>query len=652
MANYPKSSALNSIARKSPKLLDELRELAAQGKMNDLFDDVAGAGDFEKYVSGAAPAATAMEAVGGRRAEVSRRDFAMEAIVRRVGRPPLLVREGTYEMPVGESQAVKDEVAGFNRDLINGVIAKTARVELANVPFVPYVGTGWIVDKPSAKKAIIVTNRHVALEFANYDGRGGYTFRLTPSARDYRVNVDFNEQYQSGTPLEVAVPKILFIAGPRDPDIALLEVEGDLLEGYEPVDLAGALPRVEADIGVVGYPAYDSRSDPHDVARYFGDIFDVKRFAFGEVMLVDQANVEIVHDATTLGGNSGSVVFDLETGKAVGLHFAGSYLEGNYAVPAEEVGKAIAGLTSSIVVPRTGTEARGDGRSPVETFKGRDGYDPEFLGKRYPIDVPAAGKWANDLQDVTDADTGAFSKELKYRHFSVQMSSSRKLPLVTAVNIDGAKSKRIGRIDKWYIDGRLPDEFQTDNDAYSRNPLDRGHMVRREDPVWGSLATAKEANIDTFHYTNCAPQHSGLNQRDWVQLENYVLGNARTRGLKVSVFTGPIFKDDDELYRGLVRLPKAFWKIAVVINKSTRKPSATGYILCQGELIKRLTEAFVYGEFKTYQVPLEVIASETGLNLDHLLPLDPFARERREEGIAESAQSLFIPVSGPVDLII
>ena len=40
------------------------------------------------------------------------------------------------------------------------------------------------------------------------------------------------------------------------------------------------------------------------------------------------------HDATTLGGNSGSVVLDVETGYAVGMHFSGSFLESNYAVRA------------------------------------------------------------------------------------------------------------------------------------------------------------------------------------------------------------------------------------------------------------------------------------------------------------------------------
>src|SRR6185503_4399617 len=43
------------------------------------------------------------------------------------------------------------------------------------------------------------------------------------------------------------------------------------------------------------------------------------------------------HDCTTLGGNSGSVVLDMQTGKAVALHFAGLYMIENYAVPASMI---------------------------------------------------------------------------------------------------------------------------------------------------------------------------------------------------------------------------------------------------------------------------------------------------------------------------
>ena len=49
----------------------------------------------------------------------------------------------------------------------------------------------------------------------------------------------------------------------------------------------------------------------------------------------------ILHDCTTLGGNSGSVVLDLDSGKALGLHFSGRFLTTNYAVRADVVKQAV-----------------------------------------------------------------------------------------------------------------------------------------------------------------------------------------------------------------------------------------------------------------------------------------------------------------------
>lgn len=56
----------------------------------------------------------------------------------------------------------------------------------------------------------------------------------------------------------------------------------------------------------------------------------------------------------------------------------------------------------------------------------------------------------------------------------------------------------------------------------SRNDLDRGHLVRRRDPVWGSTTVAAQANLDTFHLTNAAPQVAAFNQDKalWAGMEN------------------------------------------------------------------------------------------------------------------------------------
>ncbi|MEN0134086.1 MAG: DNA/RNA non-specific endonuclease, partial [Rhodococcus sp. (in: high G+C Gram-positive bacteria)] len=176
----------------------------------------------------------------------------------------------------------------------------------------------------------------------------------------------------------------------------------------------------------------------------------------------------------------------------------------------------------------------------------RGGYDPNFL--RVPLPLPGAPSVA--------------SPELKYHHFSVVMHRERALALFTAVNIDGRQSQSPRRdSDRWILDPRLPADQQTGEDVYRDNPLDRGHLVRRLDPAWGPLA--KAANDDTFHFTNCSPQHHSFNagRTLWLGLEDYVLKNADTADLSVTVVTGPVLAPDDPEYRG-VALPRQFWKRA------------------------------------------------------------------------------------------
>ena len=170
------------------------------------------------------------------------------------------------------------------------------------------------------------------------------------------------------------------------------------------------------------------------------------------------------------------------------------------------------------------------------------------------------------------------------------------------------------------IDPRLDKEFQAGNELYTNNDLDRGHMVRRLDPVWGSDEEANLANEDTFHYTNSCPQHKNLNQKTWNDLEDYVLENAGKHRLRLNVFTGPVFRDDeDPEYRGFL-VPLDYWKV-VVIKKDDGRLSATAYTLSQRDLVTGLE--FVFGEFRTYQVPLRQIEEWTGLSFGELRRFDP-----------------------------
>jgi endonuclease G, mitochondrial len=245
----------------------------------------------------------------------------------------------------------------------------------------------------------------------------------------------------------------------------------------------------------------------------------------------------------------------------------------------------------------------------------RGGYDPAFLAQPLPLPVPGPTVAA------------AASEELRYHHFSVVMHRRRALALQTAVNIDGAQSRPPERTgDRWVLDPRLPECEQTGEAVYRDNPLDRGHLVRRRDPAWGALA--KAANDDTFHFTNAAPQHHAFNAGEtlWVGLEDYVLGNAVTSGLRVSVFTGPVLADDDEVYRG-VQLPRQFWKVVAMVRQDGAL-SVTGYLLSQAALLDDLPgkEEFSYGAYRTFQVPVRRIAELTGLLLDPHIAADPLER--------------------------
>jgi len=273
----------------------------------------------------------------------------------------------------------------------------------------------------------------------------------------------------------------------------------------------------------------------------------------------------------------------------------------------------------------------------LEWYAGSNGYDPDFLGPR--VDLPALSE--QQREDLVPLIDGS-GHELKYTHFSVVMSKSRQLAFFTAVNIDGNRLEALPRDrDAWYFDPRIERQHQMDPKVYKHPDLDRGHLVRRLDPVWGE--DAKEANEDTFHFTNCSPQHGMLNRRTWLRLEEYVLGNAKVHELKVTVYTGPVFRADDKIYLDQFAIPAEFWKVVTLV-KTDGALSATAYLQSQRDLISNLEE-FSFGEYKTYQVPIGQIGELTGLDFGDLAQHDPLL-----SNLESAPQALAI--GGPDDIVL
>src|SRR5262249_54700902 len=128
-------------------------------------------------------------------------------------------------------------------------------------------------------------------------------------------------------------------------DMALLKVDGLPTSGMLRLSVKPPDELVGPNIIVVRYPARDDRSDLELQDRIFGRKYNVKRLQPGVVR--PRAKIQsfenrvnaLTHDASTLGGNSGSAIIDVDTGEVLALHFAGEYLKANYAVPMYELAR-------------------------------------------------------------------------------------------------------------------------------------------------------------------------------------------------------------------------------------------------------------------------------------------------------------------------
>jgi endonuclease G, mitochondrial len=591
----------------------------------------------------------------------------LEAIVRIIGRPPLLIRGSEVEMqPLEDFSPKTDEKIRA----VESFVPSVGRVEFINHSM-PWGGTAWVVDqKPDGH--LVLTNRHVAKLVAKRSAGGHPIFMRSPlTGIKYGAQVDFNEEV-GAAPQAARVARaidIVYLADDLAADMALLKVKQVSSAEWlmpDPIPLADAEATDEELVGLVGYPAYDSRNDADAMHRYFKDLYDVKRFAPGYV-IKQTADAVLSHDCTSLGGNSGSVLISLEQKRAVGLHFAGEYGKSNSAVGVTTIKNLLKGSLVTVgQIPggeSFGTEAASDGTHSAADLANRGGFDPDFLGDGFRTPWPKLPAIIQQsLAGPSDATTDR-PHELRYTHFGVKFSTAFKIPVLTAVNIDGKNSVRIKRTgDRWFFDDRIDKRFQHGHVAFKDAEIDRGHMVRREDPNWGE--NASQADSDTFHYTNAAPQHSRLNQGKqlWQGLENYILDNARTHGFKACVFTAPVFSDDDPtLEEENVRVPLEFWKVVVMIDGQRAKLHATAYLLSQGQLIRKLleerdrseaVEGFVLGPYRTFQIAIADLADATGYDFGPFKDADPLARNEKGREAADAGVPIIVPLENFHDVVL
>ena len=575
--------------------------------------------------------------------------FGLEAIVLPRNRPVVFVRGDSYDDFDGPWVSLNDDVI---KKRIASLLPLIGRVEVPSSPILPYAGTGFVVGR-----GLIATNRHVAQLFSQGLGLT-IRYRAGDAAIDFKRQIDAPDDdrtaYLSVRAVEMIHPYW---------DMALLRVDDLPTDRMLRLSVKSPEELLDHNVVVIGYPARDERNDVALQDRIFNRTYNVKRLQPGviraraKIQSFENTVNALTHDASTLGGNSGSAVIEVDTGEVVALHFAGEYLKANYAVPMHELARdsrVASRLNFEGTLPPTndwapawrsveGADDSASAAAPPQAeeaivvdpdYSNRPGYDPSFL-ETIEVPLPRVSKaMEQDTARVrSDAQKNGDPFELAYYHYSVYMNKRRRTAWFSAANVDGDHRPDIGkrRGDRWYTDPRILRSEQIGQEAFEPG-IDRGHLTRRQDTAWGSdVASATLANNDTFHFTNCSLQASPFNQgKDrWQGLEQFLLEqHARKERRRLVVITGPLFAANDPVYKNdrmnySVRCPLQFWKICVLIRRDGT-PSATGFVLGQEDIqnLPGFEEAF---DVAATQIRVADLEERTGLDFGDIKKFDHFA---------------------------
>ncbi|MDF0495735.1 trypsin-like serine peptidase [Bradyrhizobium yuanmingense] len=260
-------------------------------------------------------------------------EMALEAIAIADGtRPPLLIKDNAIAPDDPMAGDWADELKSYAKAIAE-ISPRIGRIDNHG----RQLGTGWMI-----RPGYVVTNRHVAQELSK--DPTAPLLELSP-LRKATICFGFEADEPKQRP-QHAISKIIYCGDKhidrRNVDLALLDLAILKLEHTNANDLPSPLPSVlvpseemtvGSDLYAIGYPGTtaSSRLPQSTLLRLFNDQLGVKRLSPGEIVLglegVDKSTKRTIgHDATTLGGSSGSVLLGFDSlgePKVAGLHFSG-----------------------------------------------------------------------------------------------------------------------------------------------------------------------------------------------------------------------------------------------------------------------------------------------------------------------------------------
>ncbi|MBD1395246.1 trypsin-like serine peptidase [Mucilaginibacter glaciei] len=249
---------------------------------------------------------------------------ALEVIVQLDGtRPSFLIRDSQIDKSSCAAGAWSDSIDVSN-GLLNRFLGSVGRIGKHYHDQSRYCGTGFLVQQN-----MMITNHHVLQCIAKFDNQSKVWII------DQNTHIDFG--YELGGTITHPVrriTKVVFAGGNNFPiryhntlDMAILELEPSGLV-FETFELSNSYPATGTKIYTVGYPGPPPQGEYDNalLRSLFQNEYGCKRLAPG--IITDAFDLlphwSFAHDATSLGGSSGSVILTIgQEDLATGLHYGG-----------------------------------------------------------------------------------------------------------------------------------------------------------------------------------------------------------------------------------------------------------------------------------------------------------------------------------------
>lgn len=255
----------------------------------------------------------------------------LESIVRLDGsRPSFMIRDGQVDLTTSPAGTWGDQILA-DEAVMRQLLRCVGRIDNTKAAQ-NFDGTGFLLA-PN----LLLTNRHVLDHIADRQRSGQWKIRSG-------VTINFGHEFQATTPGRIrTLANVLFSGTDLSPGVNHADTDAALIElapapindgsvAFLGLDLTPDWPVEGTFIYTIGYPANPGMPAPGSGVTFslleelFKSTYGIKRLAPGQLIAQDIGLTArtLSHDATTLGGNSGSVI--VQAGRlmlAGGLHYAG-----------------------------------------------------------------------------------------------------------------------------------------------------------------------------------------------------------------------------------------------------------------------------------------------------------------------------------------